>query len=259
MDNTWAAELLGRLSASLHLLRVSLRRLFWSRQTIISAVLVLLACVAVYAWARDRERSPHDFVQEVLLTVYVPFLLPILCLSYAAAGIATDRDEQTLVYLLTSPLPRPFIFLAKAAAAMGLSLAWTMGSLALLAAIARKPGLTVFGAVWPGLFWATVAYASLFQVFSVAFRRATIYALGYALFLETLIGNMPGIVKRLAISFYAKCVIFEASAGFDVGPSGPYSELLFQPLPAATAYTVLYAASAGLLLLGLAIFCTREY
>jgi len=259
MDKNWAADFLGRLSASWHLLGVSLRQLLWSRQTIISAVLVVLAGVAAYAWARDRQRQPSDFVEEVLLTVYVPFLLPILCLSYATAGIATDRDEQTLVYLVTSPLPRPFIFLAKAAAALVLSLAWTMGTLALLAGIAGKPGLEVFRAVWPGLFWATVAYVCLFQVFSVAFRRATIYALGYALFLETLIGNMPGIVKRLAISFYARCLIFDASAAFDVGPSGPFNELLFQPLPAATAYTILYAASAGLLLLGLVIFCTREY
>jgi hypothetical protein len=93
----------------------------------------------------------------------------------------------------------------------------------------------------------------------VLFRRATILALGYALFLETLMGNMPGIVKRLAVSFYARCLVFDASEPFGIGPSGPFNELLFLPLSASVAQTVLVSASAGLLLLGLVMFSVKEY
>lgn len=255
----WLRQFGGRLSASWHLALVSLRRLAMSRQTIISMLLLGLAALAVFAWSHRREKTPAEFIEQVLITVYLSFLLPMFCLSFASAGVASDREEQTLVYLLTSPLPRPWIFAAKSGAALALSLCWTMGSLILLCRLAGKPGNATLSAVWPSIFAATLAYVALFQLFSVVFRRATIVALGYSLFLETLVGNMPGIVKRLTICFYARCMIFDSSTELGIGPTGPFNTLLFQPIPGTTAHIILYAAGATLLLASLLIFSTREY
>ena len=255
----WLREIGGRLSASWHLGGVSLRRLMLSRQTIICVLLLGLAALAVFAWSHRRERTAAEFIEEILVTVYMSFLLPMFCLSFASAGVATDREEQTLVYLLTTPLPRPWIIAAKSGAALGISLCWTMGSLVLLCLLAGKSGGEVLKAVWLSIFASTVAYVALFQLFSVVFRRATIVALGYSLFLETLVGNMPGIVKRLTICFYARCMIFESSVDLGIGPTGPFNAILFQPIPAATAQTILYAASAAMILAGLLVFSTREY
>ena len=133
-----------------------------------------------------------------------------------------------------------------------------MGSLLLLCRLAGRPGGEAFQAVWPAILASTLAYVALFQLFSVVFRRATIVALGYALFLETLVGNMPGIVKRLTICFYARCLVFDASADLGIGPTGPFNPLLFQRA-ASMAQSILYAASAALLLIGLLAFTAREY
>jgi len=255
----WLSEIGGRLSATWHLGLVSLRRLAWSRQTIISGLLLTLAVVAVMAWSRNHDRTPAQFIENVLLTIYMSFLLPMFCLCFASAGIATDREEQTLVYLLTTPLPRPWIFIAKWCASLVLSVCWTMGSLALLCVVAGKAGGEAFQTTWQAILASTVAYVALFQLFGVLLRRATIAALGYTLFLETLVGNMPGIVKRLTICFYARCLIFEGASDLGIRATGPFNPLLFQPLPASTAQTVLYLASAGLLLVSLAIFSSREY
>lgn len=247
------------LSASWHLAGVSLRRLTMSRQTIISLLLLGLAALAVFAWSHRRERTAAQFIEEVLITVYISFLLPMFCLSFASPGVASDREEQTLIYLLTSPLPRPWIFSAKSGAALALSLCWTMGSLFLLCRLAGKPGIAAWQAFWPSIFAATLAYVALFQLFSVVFLRATIVALGYALFLETLVGNMPGIVKRLTVCFYARCMIFDSAVDLGIGPTGPFNPQLFQPIPASTAQILLYAACAILLLASLLIFSSREY
>jgi ABC-type transport system involved in multi-copper enzyme maturation permease subunit len=249
----------AQLSATRHLALVSLRRLFFSRQTLICILLLALASLAVFAWGHRRLRSPAEFIEDILVTVYMSFLLPMFCLSFASAGIATDREEQTLVYLLTTPLPRPWIFAAKVCAALAISLAWTMGSLALLCLLAGSSGGEAFRAVWQAIFASTIAYVALFQLFSVLFRRATIVALGYALFLETLVGNMPGIVKRLTICFYARCLIFESSSDIGIAATGPFDPLLFRPIPASTAHLMLYAASGALLLVGMMVFMMREY
>jgi hypothetical protein len=163
------------------------------------------------------------------------------------------------VYLLTTPLPRPWIFAAKWVTALVLSLAWTMGSLTLICFLAGEPGIKACHTVWPAVLASTVAYVALFQLFSVIFRRATIVALGYSLFLETLVGNMPGIVKRLTICFYTRCMVFESSADLGIGPTGSFNTVLFQPIPGGQAQALLYGASAALLIVGLVIFSTREY
>ena len=121
---------------------------------------------------------------------------------YATAGIAADREEQTLVYLLVSPMPRPLIYCAKCSASLLLAVAWTMGGMTLMCWLGGEAGRAAWHVLWPGVMWSTIAYVALFLLFGVMFRRATIVALAYALFIETLIGNMPGIAQRLAISLH---------------------------------------------------------
>lgn len=156
MNTTVTPGLKGQTSACLHLFRISLRRLFRSRQTMVCALLLGLASIAVVAWSMRRERSPKEFIEEIFLAVYVSFLLPIFCLSYGTAGIASDREEQTLVYLLVSPLPRPLIFLAKCSASFLLAVAWTMGGMSVVCWLAGHPGIEAWHVLWPGILWSTV-------------------------------------------------------------------------------------------------------
>ena len=238
---------------------VAARRMIWSRQTMINFLLLAMAVLVCIAWSLRGEPSPVNFVNQILLPIYLAFLLPISCLCYATAGIAGDREEGTLVYLLATPLPRLAIYTAKYVAALALTLVWTQGGLALLGRAAGPPGEAVVALVWWPVLLAALAYVSLFQLFGALFRRAAVVALGYALFLEVLVGSMPGIVKRVAVSFYAQTLVFDATAGFGIGPSGPHTPAIFLPLPAATATAILATAAAGLFLLGGWTFARREY
>jgi len=259
MSTTPQLGFAGQLSAFLHLLALSTRRMFCSRQTFVCALLLGFAAIAVVAWSLRGERSPQEFIEEIFLAVFVSFLLPIFSLAHATAGIAAERDERTLVYLLVSPLPRPLIYLAKSGASLVLALGWTLGGMTLICWLGGHAGRETLPVLWPGIFWSTVAYVALFVLFGVTFRRATIVALAYALFIETLIGNMPGIAKRLAISFYTRCLIFDAGSVFGVRPSGAGSAELFGAVSGATAQMVLCLLGGGLLLAGLLIFSVRQY
>lgn len=247
------------LSATLHLLNVSVRRLLFSRSTMISLVLLCFAAVAVIAWSIRRERETVDFVEQVFLTIYVSFLLPVFCLSYATAGIASEVEDRSLVYVLVTPLPRPCVFAAKSLASYLLALLWTMGGFAMLCWLAGDPGWSAFERLRHAVVWSTCAYVALFQLFSVSLKRATILALAYALFLETLIGNMPGIVKRLAVSFYTRCLVFNAMSDLPLDRSGLYDPALFLPVSTETAQVVLLAATGALIVAGALVFTFREY
>jgi ABC-type transport system involved in multi-copper enzyme maturation permease subunit len=247
------------LSGSLSLAGLSLRRLVWSRQTVVSLFLLGFGSLVVIAWSLNDDRTAERFTEQILLPLYVSFLLPIFCLCYAASSIAGDREDQTLVFLLVTPLPRPAIYTAKYVSALLLTLVWTLGAMAILCQFAGRAGREAFVLFWPAVLWSTLAYVGLFCLFSVVLHRATIVALAYSVFLETLLGNMPGTIKRLAISFYTQCLIFDAGIPVGLDPSGTRPPGLFLPVTGQTAHWVLWVVAVGMFVASLCLFQRREY
>jgi ABC-2 type transport system permease protein len=248
-----------QLRGGVYLAGLSAWRMLRSRQTVINGLLLLFALIAAYAWSLNEAKSTERFVKEIILPIYISFLLPVFSLCYASAGIASERQERTLVYLLSTPLSRSAIYVAKYTAALLLTLTWNVAGLAAISRAAGPDGWEAFVRFWPVVLWASLAYTSLFHLFSTWLRRATIVSVGYALFLEAFLGNMPGIVKRVAISFYAQCLVFDRGAELGLGPAGGRNPALFLPVSGAAAQLTLWIVAAALFLIGLVFFCRREY
>jgi ABC-type transport system involved in multi-copper enzyme maturation permease subunit len=253
--NTLGNELRG----GCYLAGLSAWRMFRSRQTVVNALLLLFALLAAYAWSLQTTTSTAQFVQEILLPIYISFLLPIFSLCYASVGVAGERQEGTLVYLLSTPLRRVTIYVAKFSAGLTLVLAWNLAGLAAVGRIAGPAGWDSFVRFWPVILLSSLAYTSLFHLFSVSLGRATIVSVGYALFLETFLGNMPGIVKRVAITFYTQCLVFDLGADLGLGPAGGRNPALFLPLSGSVAQTTLVTLAVVLFCAGLLVFSRREY
>ena len=249
----------SNLAACLQVFRLSLRRQFFTRQTIVTVVLLGLAVLITFlgTW-REALNTPAELASKILSPLYMGFLLPIICLGYASAAISGERSEQTLVYLLTTNIPRPLVYLSKYAAALLLTLSMTLGGLAVLCLVPGKIGLGALGVFWTVTACATTAYVGLFLLFSAGVRRATFLALAYALMIETLTGSSPGVVKRITVSFYAKSWLYESGETLDLAPSG-VALGLFDPVSAAAAQSVLALASVGFLALGIWVFSRKEY
>lgn len=253
----------SRLAAILRggwqLVTLSAWRMVRSRQTWVNALLLAFALLAAMAWATRGERTAAQFIQQLFLPLFVSFFLPIFSLCYASASVAGERQDQTLVYLLATPLPRCVIYAAKFVAALLLVSAWNLAGFAALARLAGAAGWESFRHLWPAVALSSLAYTCLFHLFSVTLQRATIVSLGYALILETFLGNMPGIIKRLAISYYTQCLVFDAGASLGLAPVGGRDPALFLPIAGDTAALVLVSVSAALFAAGWWSFCRREY
>lgn len=245
------------LFACSHLFWLSIRRQFFSRQTLICLVLTGLACLIVLGWSMQREPSVKKFAEEILIPVHAAFLVPIFSICFGTSGIGGEREDRTLVYLLITPLPRPLVYLMKYLAAMMLVVAWTIGSLAGLCGMARPWGMEAIKLFWPALTLGAVAYASLFHVLGAAFRRGTIISLAYAFFLEGLLGNMPGIVKRVSLSFYLSCMLYDAGSEHRIAPL--IAKDMFLPISGRVAMIALSSVTLTLLVVGLIVFTRREY
>jgi hypothetical protein len=91
----------------------------------------------------------------------------------------------------------------------------------------------------------------------VCFRRAAVVAIVYSFFLETVLGNMPGYMKRISIGFYSRCLMFEAMESR--GVHSPEKPSIYLPVDGSTAWMVLIALTLLFLALGMVVFSRSEY
>jgi ABC-type transport system involved in multi-copper enzyme maturation permease subunit len=196
------------------------------------------------------------FSRYIVFTVFVSFLLPVLSLSFATDALGTEREGNTMVWLLTRPLPRPAIYLGKFAALLPWSLSLTVGGFAVVCLAAGRPGALALGLFWPAVVVSTLAFSSLFHFMAACFRRPAVIGLVYAFFLEVLLGNLPGYLKRISIGFYTRCMMFDVAEDFGLQPEKPS---IYLPVDGPTAHIVLLSVTVVMLVLGTIIFTRSQY
>jgi hypothetical protein len=202
-------------------------------------------------------RSPFYFFSNwVVFSVFVGFLLPFWSLSFATEALGGEREGGSLIWLLSRPLPRWSIYLAKYVALLPWSLALNLGGFALLCLLAGAPGHAALRLYWPAVLAATLAFSALFHLMGACFRRAAVIALVYSFFLETIFGNMPGHMKRMSISFYTRCLMFDAARDLGVQAEKPS---IYLPVEGVTAWSVLLGITAVFLAVGMFVFARSEY
>jgi ABC-2 type transport system permease protein len=196
------------------------------------------------------------FSNWIVFSIFTTFLLPFWTLSFATEALGRERESRSLLWLLTRPLSRPAIYLAKFVAILPWNLALNLGGFALLCAVAGQPGRLALRVYWPAVLWGTLAFSALFHLMGAWFRRAAVVGILYAFFLETVMGILPGHLKRASISFYTQCLMFDRAHDLGMHPARP---AFYLPVSGSTALWVLAGFTVGLLALGLVVFSRKEY
>jgi len=260
-DEESSFRLLRVLRACGALWQISVQRLLWSTSALM-LIFPLTAC-ALFLW-RFQYVKPgvavsvafRNFSLEFVLGVFSLFILPITALAFATTSLGSEREDRTLVYLLIRPIPRYLILFVKYAAALPVILLVICGSFWIFCRLAGEVGTLAWNVYLIPLLVMAAAYTGLFHLFSVWFRHAAIVALVYALFIEFFLGNMPGIIKRVAVSFYGRSWMFEL--GKAQGLTLPREEL-FDPVSGEVGLWTLAGIAVGSLLLAMLSFQYREY
>lgn len=235
------------------------RRLLWSTSTVM--LLLPLAACALFVARRGFGRVADPLVafnafSNFLLFIYVPLIVPLCALAYGTTALSADREDRTLLFLLIRPLPRGLILSAKWCAAVPPAVCFACGGLWLLCRLAGPAGRDAFDAYLPTVFYLTPTYAAVFLLFATIFRHAVIASLVYALFMEILVGNVPGLLKQAAINYYGRSLMYDAGVAFGLSAPDPQ---WFDPLTGAEARTSLLGIGAFALATAWLVFTRREY
>lgn len=209
--------------------------------------------------------SSQKFLQEwgymlfsrwVVLRVYLGFVLPLFILAYASAAFGTERESRSLVWLMTRPIPRWAIYLAKFLGTLPWCLLFGLGGFTVLCLAGGEYGRRALSHYWPAAAAGTVALAALFHLIGAVFRRPVVVGVVYVFFFELLVGLLPGSLKLLSLTFYARSLVYNSAMA-----NGYPAEMLElqQPVSSTTAWAVLTAATVGLLGFGMWLFSRSEY
>jgi len=192
----------------------------------------------------------------VVFAVFVGFLMPLWTLSFATSAIGAERESRSFIWMTTRPLPRSAVYLAHFFAVLPWCLGLNLIGLFALCAAGGPSGQEAFRRYWEATLFGTIAFTALFHFIGAIFRRPAVVALLYSFFFETLAGDMPGTLKRLSISFYTRCMMYDEARKWGFEPERPE---VFQSVGLETARWVLIGTAVVLTAFGMWWFARSEY
>jgi ABC-2 type transport system permease protein len=165
----------------------------------------LLVAVALFGVAKAFVSVTDQSTQEayvMMSSVFVFRLLALTAAIFSTAVISQEVEQKTIVYLLTRPIARWKLLLARTLAAIvAVAVISCLGAIMVsFAVFGRWHDLLNRDLV--ALLMGSAAYCSLFVLVSLIINRAMIVCLIFAFGWETAIPNMPGDLNWISVSSY---------------------------------------------------------
>jgi len=186
-----AASIIATIAAA------TVRALLGRRRTLLMGILAAVPVLIALLYRLAGEGTIDD--NAVLDLLMIRTVLPLTALVFGTAALGAELDDGTGVALLTKPIPRWHIVLAKIAVGGGLTALFSGVSAVLTAALLGGSDATTVAAYVVGIAVGSFAYATAFVAVSVVTSRALVVGLVYTLLWEGwLAGILPG-TQRLSL------------------------------------------------------------
>jgi ABC-2 type transport system permease protein len=185
------------------ILRITARGLLGRKRSLLLIPLPLLL-IGIAVLGRLSGEDPDLWGREVLISLGLSVVLPLTALIVGTSALGSEIDDGTVVHILTKPLPRSEIILAKLAVAFGLTVAVGAVPLGIAGAIVESARLGVGLAV--GATVAALVYSAIFVALSLVTRRPVAFGLLYLLVWESLLADYLSGTRMFSVQQYALAV-----------------------------------------------------
>lgn len=200
---------------------ITARGLFGRRRALLLLPLPLLL-IGLTLICRAYDLDPADWGAPVVVGLGLAVLLPVVSLIVGTGVLGSEVDDGTIVHILTKPLPRRDIILAKLGVAVGVSALTSAVPLFVAGVLADSVRFGVALAI-AGVLGA-FAYSAFFLLLSLVTRRPVLLGLVYILVWEGLLGTFVSGTRVLSIEQYvitvadkiSPTVILDAKVGLPV-------------------------------------------
>jgi ABC-2 type transport system permease protein len=178
---------------------ITTRGLFGRRRALLLLPLpVLLVGLALIC--RGYDVNPAQWGTPVIVGLGLAVVLPVIALIVGTGVLGSEVDDGTIVHILTKPLPRWNIILAKLGVAIGVTAVSTAVPLFIAGLLADSTRLGL--ALAAGAVVGAVVYSAFFLLLSLLTRRPVLLGLVYILVWEGLLGRFVSGTRVLSIEQY---------------------------------------------------------
>jgi ABC-2 type transport system permease protein len=178
---------------------ITARGLFGRRRVLLLLPLPVLL-IGLAALCRAYDVNPADWGEPVLVGLGLAVVLPVISLITGTGVLGSEVDDGTIVHILTKPLPRRDIILAKLGVAFAVSAVTSAIPLFVAGVLADSARLGLGLAVAAVL--GALAYSAFFVLLSLLSRRPVLLGLLYILVWEGLLGTFVSGTRVLSIQQY---------------------------------------------------------
>ncbi len=220
------------------------------------------AVVASYrAMMNDRKYLDDyaflNFARWTVFALFIGFLLPLFTLAYATGSLGSERESRTLIWLVTRPLPRWAIYLAKFLGVLPWSVAVSTVAFIVLCLAGGSMGRKAILIYWQPVIAGAIGFTAFFHLVGAVVRRPAVVGLVYVFFYETLVANLPGSLKQFSMGYYVRSLFYDRTAEV-VSAIQPESVNVFAPAEPTTAWLTIIFATIVLTGIGMYLFGRQE-
>ena len=247
------------------LLRSALRDLVRPRRIWPTLILSILPAF-LYLLARwtvpHREFHPGEVYELLSADLLFGPVLVLPAVIFATGALSQEMEQKTIVYLLTRPLPRWRILLAKFVAAVVAVIVAVLLSWLLLAL--WRYGFSHLDRAHPGRDCASLAvgaaaYSALFLLAATLFRRPLLWGLFFAFGWESWVPSLPGSFGKLSLMAYLRALAPHNRPESDTVDLTQMAASTHPAISHSLAWWVLTSVTLGCLILALVIFSNGQY
>ncbi len=178
---------------------ITARGLFGRRRALLLLPLPLLM-IGLALICRAYDVDPAEWGEAVLFGLGLAVVLPVTALIVGTGVLGSEIDDGTVVHILTKPLPRRDIILAKLGVAIGVTAVTVAVPLFVAGTLASSARLGFGLAV--GAVVGACAYSAFFLLLSLLTRRPVLLGLVYILIWEGLLVQFVSGARVLSIEQY---------------------------------------------------------
>jgi ABC-2 type transport system permease protein len=190
------------------LFRLALRRLLLRRRSLLLAFAPMLSALVAIIQAAEGSADSEAFA-SLMEQLFLPLILPFLALVIGASAIGEERDDATILYLASTPLPRLAIVVPAIVAAALTTVVLCLPGLLITIALAPGDdnGASTAGWALASVVVAACTYVAAFGALSLRVKRPVVIGLIYVLFWEGSIATFAPSARWLSIGAYARAVV----------------------------------------------------
>lgn len=191
---------------------LTLRSLVDGRRYLVLALLAAMPVVAAAVVAvAGADTDPRIFWARLAQRLVIPTVTAFVAVVVAAGAVGDEREDGTILYLVSTPLSRAGLIATKVLAAWTASMALLAPSLLVAGALALGDRVEAGMLLWPlaGVALASLAYCAAAVLLAMVSRRPVVLGVLYILLWEGSIATFAASADRLSIAAYGRAIAVE--------------------------------------------------